>query len=145
MWVEWYNTHCCSVAKSCLTLQPYWLQHTRLLSSPLSPGVCSNSCLLSRWCHLTISSSVVLFSFCFPSFPASGSFPVSWLFISGGPSIGASALASVLPINIQGWFPLGLTVLISLQSKRLSRVCPKQNCQKIHGHLNSSFAISSYC
>ena len=86
-----------------------------------SPGVSSNSCPLSRWCHRIISSSVVPFSSCPQSFPASVSFPVSLLFASGGQSIGASASASVLPMNIQGWV-LGLTDLISLQSKGLSRV-----------------------
>ena len=85
------------------------------------PGVSSNSCPLSWWCHLINSSSVVPFSSCPQSFPASLSFPVSWLFTSGGQNIGASASASVLPMNIQGWF-LGLMDLISLQSKGLSRV-----------------------
>ena len=113
---------CCSVTKSCLTLQPHGLQHTRLLCPPLSPRVCSDSCPLSWWCYLTISSSVIPFSSCLQSFPASGSFLMSWLFTSGGQSIGASASASVLPVNIQCWFPLGLTGLISLQSKGLSRV-----------------------
>ena len=84
--------------------------------------VCSNSCPSSQWCHPTISSSVVPFSSCPPSFPASGSFPMSTLFVSSGQSIGASASASVLPMNMQGWFPLGLTGWISLQSKGLSRV-----------------------
>ena len=88
----------------------------------LSPGDCSNSCPLNQWCYLTISSSVTPFSFCFQSLPASGSIPVSQLFTSGGESIGTSASASVLPMNIQSWFPLGLTALISLQSKGLSRV-----------------------
>ena len=74
-------------------------------------GSCSNSCLLSRWCHPTISSSVASFS-CFPSFPEAGSFPMSQLFASGGQSIGASASASVLPVNSQGWFLLGLTGLL---------------------------------
>ena len=77
---------------------------------------CSISCALSRWCHPTISSSVIPFSSCLQSFPASGSFLMNQLFTSGGQSIGASALASVLPMNIQGWFPLGLTGLISLHS-----------------------------
>ena len=90
---------------------PWTTQHT----SPPSPRVCSNSCPLSWWCCLTISSSAtLLFSFCFQSFPASGSFPMSQLFTSGAQSIRASA--SVLPINIQGSFSLGLTGLISLQS-----------------------------
>ena len=86
------------------------------------PGVCSNSCPLSQWCHPTISSSAAPFSFCLQSFPASGYFPVNQLFTSGGQSIGASASESALPMNIQGWFPLGLTGLISLLSKGLSRV-----------------------
>ena len=97
------------------SLQPHGLQHTRL-----SPGVCLNSRPLSPWCHPTIPSSVTPFSSCPQSFPASGSFPVSQLFAWGGQSIGASA--SVLPMNIQGWFLLGLTCLIFLQSKGLSRV-----------------------
>ena len=95
-----------------------------VLGMALSPGDCSNSCPLSWWCHPTISSSVVPCSSCPQSFPASGSFPVSWLFTSGGQSIGASA--SVLPVNIQGCFPLGLTCLISLLSRRLSRVFSNQ-------------------
>ena len=96
------------------------LQHTRLPCPSLSPRVCANWCLLSRWCHPTISASVAPFSFCPQSFPALGSFLMSWLFASGGQSIGASA--SVLAMNIQGWFPLGLTGLISLLSKGLSRI-----------------------
>ena len=111
---------CCSVTKSYLTLPPVALQHSRLLCLPLSPRVCSISCTLSQWCYLTISSSATTLSFCLQSFPASGSFPMSLLFPSGGQNIGASA--SVLPMNIQDWFPLGLTGLISLLSKRLSRV-----------------------
>ena len=113
------NHCCCSVAKSRLTLRPHELQHARL---PVLHhlGVCSHSCLLSQWCHSTISYSVVPFSSCPPTFPALGSFPVIWLFASGGQNIGASA--SVLPMNIQGWFPLGLTGLMSLLSKGLSRV-----------------------
>ena len=104
------------------SLQPYGLQHARLPCPSSSPGICLNSCPLSRWCHPNISSSVVPFSSCPQSFPASGSFRVSQLFVSGGQSIGASASTSVLPMNIQVWFPLGLTGLISLQSKELSRV-----------------------
>ena len=94
------------------SLQPHGLQHARFPCPSLSPGVCSNSCPLSQWCYLTISSSATLFSFCFQSFPASGSFPVSWLFASGGPSIGASASASVFPVKIRlisfriDWFEL---------------------------------------
>ena len=101
------------------SLQPQGLQHTRLPCPSLSPRVCSNSCPLSQWCHPAFSSSVTAFSFCSQSFPASGSFPVSRLFTSGDQSIGASA--SVLPMNIPDWFPLGLTGLILL-SKGLSRV-----------------------
>ena len=89
------------------------LRHASLPCPSLSPGVCSNSRPLNGWCHLTISSSVTLFSFCLQSFPASGSFPMSQLFPSGGQSTGTSGSASVLPGNIQGWFPLGLTLLIS--------------------------------
>ena len=98
---------------NCVQLWPHGLQHSRLPCPPLSPGVYSNSCLLSQWCDPTISSFVTPFS-CPQSFPASGSFPMSRLFTSGGETAGASASTSVLPMNIQGWFPLGLTALISL-------------------------------
>ena len=104
------------------SLQPHGLQHARLPCSTLSPGVCSNSCPLSPWRYLTISSSAAPFSFCLQSFLASGSFPMSRHFASSVQSIGASVSISVLPVNIQGWFPLGLTGLICLQSKGLSRV-----------------------
>ena len=114
------NCHC-SITESRLTLCPHELQHARLPCPSLSPRICSDSCPLSQWCHLTISSSATFF-FCLQSFPASGSFPVSHLFVSGVQSIRASASAPVLPMNIQGWFPLGWTGLISLQSKGLSRV-----------------------
>ena len=102
------------------SLRSHELQHTRLPCPSLSPRVCSDLCPLSQWCHPTISSSVAPFSSCPQSFPASGSFPVSQLFTSGGQSIGA--LASVLLMSIQDWFPLGWTGLISLQSMGLSRV-----------------------
>ena len=95
-----------------------------------SPRVCSDSCPLSRWCHPTILSSVIPFSSCPQSFSASGSSPVSWFFASGGQSTGVSASASVLPVNIQDWFPLGLSGLISLQSKGLSRVFSNTKVQK---------------
>ena len=96
-----------------------------------APGVCSNSCPLSRWCHPTISSSVFPFSSCPQSFPASGSFQMSQLFASGGQSIRASVSASVLPMNIQDWFPLGLTSWIFLQKRRfLSRVFSSITIQK---------------
>ena len=104
------------------SLQPHGMQHTRLPCPSASPGACSNSCQLSWWCHPTISSSVVSFSSCLQSFPASGSFPMSQFFPLGGQSIGASAASSVPPVNILDWFPLGLTGLISLLSKGLSRV-----------------------
>ena len=97
------------------------MQHARLHCPSLSPWVCSDSCPLSQWCHPTTSSSVSPFSSCRQSFPASGSFTVSWLFTSSGQSIGVSASVSVLPVNIQGWFPLGLTGLVLL-SKGLWRV-----------------------
>ena len=110
----------CSVVSDCL--RPHVLQHSRLPWASPSPGACLNSCPLSQWCHPTISSSVIPFSSCLQSFPASASFPVSQSFTSSGESIGASASASVLPMNIQDWFPLGLTGLISFQSKGHSRV-----------------------
>ena len=106
------------------SLQPHGQPHARLpwhVPSP-TPRACSNSCPSSQWCHPIISSSVMPFFSCLQSFPASGSFPMSQLFTSGGQSIGASASVSVLPMNIQDWFPLWLTGLISLQSKGLSRV-----------------------
>ena len=112
------------------SLWPHGLQHARLPCPSLSPGACSNSCPLSQWCHPNISSSVVPFSSCLQSFPASGSFPMSWPFASGGQSIEASALVSVLPMYIQGWFSLGLPGLISLQSKGLSRVFFNTTIQK---------------
>ena len=111
-----------SVAKLCPTLGPRGLQHARLLCPSRSPGICSNSCPLSWWCHPTISSSVVPFFSRLQSFQASGSFQMSQLFASAAQSIGVSASASVLPMNIQDWFPLGLAGWISLQSKGLSRV-----------------------
>ena len=120
------NYYCCSVMSD--SLWPHGLQHTRLPCSSPTPGACSNSCSLSQWWHPTISSSVVPFSSCLKSFPASGSFLMSQFFSSGGPSIGASA--SVLPMNIQGWFPFGWTGLISLVPKGLSRVFYSTMIQK---------------
>ena len=111
-------------------LWPHGLQHTRLPCPSLSPRVCSNSWPLSQWCHLTISCSAALFSFCLQSFPASGSFPVNHLFVSGGQSIGTSATALVLPLSIQGWFLLRLTGLISLLSKGVSRIFSSTTSQK---------------
>ena len=104
------------------SLQYHVLQHARLPCPSPTSGACSNSCQLSQWCDPTISSSVVPFSSCLQCFLASGSFPMSQLFTSGGQSIGVSASTSVLPMNIQDWFPLGLTGMISLQSKGLSEV-----------------------
>ena len=110
------------------SLWPHGLQHTRL--PYLSPRVYSNSCPLSQWCHTTISSSVIPFSSCLQPFPASGSFQRSQLFTTGGQSTGISALASVLPMNIQDWFPLGWTGWVSFQSKGLSRVFFNTTVQK---------------
>ena len=111
------------------SLQPHGLQHTRLSYASLIPGACSNSSPSSWWCIPTISSSVVPFSSCLQSFPASGCFPRSQ-FTSGGQSIGISTSGSVLPKNIQDWFPLGWTDWISLQSKALSRVFTYTTVQK---------------
>ena len=119
----------CSVANLGPTLcNTHAWQHTRLLCLALSPWVCSNVCPLSQWCHQPISSSVTPFSSCPQYFPASGSFPMSQLFASGGWSIEASA--SILPMNIQGWFPLGLNGLISFLFKGLSRVFSNTTVQK---------------
>ena len=104
------------------SLQPHGLQHPRPPFPSSTPQVYSNWCPLSQWFHPTISSSVVPLSSCLQSFPESGYFQMSQFFASGGQSIGVSASASVLPINIQDWFPLGWTSWISLQSKGLSRV-----------------------
>ena len=120
---EWMDTFCCC------WLWSHGLQHARLPCPSPSPGACSNSCPLSQWCHPTISSSVIPFS-CLQSLPASGSFHPSQFFPSGGQSIGVSALASVLPVNIQDLFPLGLTCLISLVSKGLPRVFSNTTVQK---------------
>ena len=117
------------------------LQHARLLCPSLSPRVCSNWCPLSQWCHPTISSSVTPFSTCPQFFPASGSFPMSQLFTSGGQGIGASASASILPMNTRDWFPLELSGWISLQSKGLSRVFSGTTVQK---HQFFSTQLSSY-
>ena len=112
------------------SLQPHGLQHARLPCPSPTPGAYSNSCPLSQWCYSTISSSDVPFSSCLQSFPASGSFQMSQFFASGGQSIGASASASVLPMNIQNWFPLGWTGWISLLSKGFSRVFSNTTDQK---------------
>ena len=112
------------------SLRPHGLQQTRLPCPSPTPGIYSNSCPLSQWCHPTISSSVVPFSPCLQSFPASGSFQMSQLFTSGGKSTGVSASASVFPMNIQDWSPLGWTDWISLQSKGLSRLFSNTTVQK---------------
>ena len=117
---------CCSVVSDSLRL--HGLQHAGLPCPSLSLGVCSNSCPLSPWCYPTISSSVIPFSSCLQSFPESGSFPMSQLFALGGQGIGASA--SILPMNIQGWFHLRLTGLISWLLKGLLRVLSSITIQK---------------
>ena len=119
-WTHLSSVQFSSVAQSRPTLRSHGLQHAKLPCPSPAPGAYSNPCPLSRWCHPAISSSVVPFSSHHQSFPASGSFPGSQLFTSGGQRIEISASASVLPMNIQDWFPLGLTGWISLQSKRLS-------------------------
>ena len=125
-----------------VSLWPHGLEHARVPCPSPTPGACSNSCPSSRWCHPTISSSDIPFS-CPQSFPASGSFPMSRLFTSGGQSIGTSA--SVLPMNIQGWFPLGLTGWISLLSKGLSRVFSNTTVRKHRFfHAKPSFWSNSY-
>ena len=124
------------------SLWPHGLQHARLPCPSPTLGACSDSCPLSQWCHPTISSSANPFSSCLQSFPASGSFPVNQFFSSGGQSIGASALASVLPMNIQDWFPLGCTGWISLQSKGLSRAFSNNTVQK-HWSFTPQFSLWS--
>ena len=120
------------------TLWPHGLQHTRLPCPSPNPRACLDSYPLSWWCHPTISSSIVPFSSCLHSFPGSESFPVNWFFASGDQSIGASVSASILPMNIQDWFPLGLTDLISLQSKGLSRIFSNTTIQ-MHQFFDSVF------
>ena len=110
----------CSVMSN--SLQPHRLQHAEFSCPSTSPWACSNSCPLYQWCKTTILSSVIPFSYSLQSFPASHFFLMSWLSASGGQSIGVSALALVLLMNIQDWFPVELTSLISLQTKGLSRV-----------------------
>ena len=130
---------CFSVTNLCLTLQPHELQHARLPWPSLSAGVCSDSCPMIQWCHTTISSPVAPFSW-LQSFPASGAFPMSQFFASGGQSIG-------LPMNIQCWFPLGLTGLFFLQSKGFSRVFSSTTIQKhqFFGIQPSLWANSHIC
>ena len=113
------------------SLKPHGLQHARPPCPSPTPWIYSNSCPLIQWCHPTISSSVIPFSSCLQSFPASGSFQMSQFFASGSESIGVSASASVLPMNIQDWFPLGWTGWSSLQSKRLLRIFSNTTVQKL--------------
>ena len=120
----------CSHSVMSNSLWSHGLQHVRLPCPSPTSGAYSNSCPSSRWCHPAISSSVIPFSSRLQSFPASGSFPMSHFLSSGGQSIGVSASASVLPMNIQDWFPLGWTVFISLQSKGLSRVFSNPTVEK---------------
>ena len=126
----WYSSvqFSCSVLSD--SLWPHESQHASPPCPSPTPGVYSNSCPLSWWCHPTISSSVVPFSSCPQSLPASGSFPMSQFFTSGGQSIGVSASALVLPMNTQDWFPLGWIGWIFLQSKGLSRVFSSTTAQK---------------
>ena len=137
---NWWNRSFSQFSHSVMfdSLRPDGLQHTRLPCP--TPGAWSNSCPSCRWCHLIISSSVIPFSSSLQSFPASGSFPMSQFFTSGGQSIGASASASVLPVNIQDWFPLGLTGWIS--SKGLSRVFSNITVQK-HQFFGTQLALWS--
>ena len=131
---------CCSVVSD--SLWPHGLQHARHPCLSPSPGASSNSSPLSWWYRPTISSTVFPFSSYLQSFPASGSFLISRFFTSDGQSTGVSASASVLPMNIQGWFPLGWTGLISLQSKGLPRVFSNAIVQK-HQFFSAQFSLWS--
>ena len=133
---------CCCLSLSPVSLQTHGLQHTRLPCPSPSPTACSNLCPLGWWCRPTISSSVTPFSSCLQSFPASGAFPISWLFASSNQSIGASAFASVFPMNIQGWFPLGLIGLILL-SKGPSRVFSTHASDHSSGFFPSASTLHS--
>ena len=142
-----FSSLCCSVqfSRSVVSdsLWPHESQHARTACPSPTPGVYPNSCPLSPWCHPTISSSVVPFSPSPQSFPASGSFKMSQLFASGGQSIGVSVSTSVLPMNTQGWSPLGWTGWISLQSKGLSRVFSNTTVQK-HQFFGAQVSFWSY-
>ena len=131
---SWSRDGTCSVQLSCSvvsdSLWPHGPQHTRPPCPSPTHRAYPNSCPLSQWCHPNISSSVVPFSSCLQSFPASGSFQMGQLFTQGGQSIGVSTSTSVLPMNTQDWSPLGWTGWISLQSKRLSRVFSNTTVQK---------------
>ena len=119
------------------SLRPHGLQHARVPCPSPTPRACSNSSPLSRWCHPTISSSIFPFSSCLQFFPESGSFPMSLFFTAGGQTIGVSASTSVLPRNIQNWFPLGWTGWTSVQSKGLSKIFSNTTFKSI-----SSLALS---
>ena len=131
-----------SVAQSCLALWPHGLQHARPPCPSPTPRIYSDSCPLSRWCHPTISSSVIPFTSCLQSLPASGSFPMSQLFEWGAQSTGVSASASVLTMNTQDWYLLEWTGWISLQSKGLSRVFSNTTVQK-HQFLSAQLSSQS--
>ena len=124
------------------SLWPHELQHARPPCPSPTPGVHPNPCPSSQWCHPTISSSAVPFSSCPQSFPASGSFPMSQLFLSGGQSTGVSASTSVLPMNTQDWSPLGWIGWISLQSKGLSRVFSNTTVQR-HQFFGTQLSLQS--
>ena len=130
----------CSVVSN--SLRPHELQHARPPCPSPTPRVYSDSCPSSRWCHPIISSSVIPFSSCLQSFPASGPFQLSQFFTSGGQIIGVSASASVLPMNIQDWFPLGWTGWISLQSKGLSKAFSNTTVQK-HQFFSTQLSLSN--
>ena len=135
----------CSVTKFAWLFGTPWTAACQTSLFSLSPGSCSNLCLSIRWCYLNFSSSAAPFSSCLQSFSALGYFPISWLFTSGGQSFGPSASALVVPMNIQDWFPLGLTDLISLQSKGLSRVFSNTTIPKhIFFHTQSSLWSNSH-
>ena len=136
----WSVQFSCSLV--CDSLWPHGLQHARLPCPSPTPRAYSNSCPLNQCCHPTISSSVIPFSSCLQSFLASGSFPMSQSFASGGQSIGVSASTSVLPMNIQDQFPLGWTGWISLQSKGLSRVFSNTTVQK-HQFFSAQLSLQS--
>ena len=144
--IEWWSLDRGSVQFShsvvSNSLRLHGLQHARPPCPSPTPGVYSNSCPLSWWCHPTISSSVFPFSSCLQSFQASGSFPMSQFFTAGGQSIGVSASASVLPMNMQDWFPLGVTGWISFQSKELSRVFSNTTVQN-HQFFGAQFSLWS--
>ena len=145
---KWKTSHNISVQFShsvvSNSLWPCGLQHARPPCPSPTPRVYPNPCPLSQWCHSTISSSVIPFSTCLQSFPASGSFQMSQLFVSCGQCIGVSASTSVLPMNIQDWFPLWWTGSVSLQSKGLSRVFSNTTVQK-HQFFGSQFSLLSNC